>query len=75
MAKGLGFAIRSQKEVAKILHARGVLESDDPKAVQWIEKNAFGKIRALWPELEAEIQPDGIAQLGGIQEVWPGAAP
>jgi hypothetical protein len=75
MAKGLGYAVRSQKEVAKILHARGVLESDDPKTVQWIEKNAFGKIRALWPELEAEIQPDGIAQLGGIQEVWPGGTP
>lgn len=74
MAKGLGFAIRSQKEVAEILYARGVLESADPKAVQWIEKNAFGKIRALWPELEAELDGDGsITQLGGIQEVWPGA--
>ena len=73
MAKGLGFAIRSQKEVAKILHARGVLESDDPKAVQWIEKNAFGKIRALWPELAAEISHDGIARLGGIKTIYPGA--
>ena len=72
MSKGLGYAIRSQKEVAEILHSRGVLDSADPKAVQWLEKKAFGKIRALWPELEAEIQPDGIAQLGGIQEVWPG---
>ena len=72
MAKGLGYAVRSQKEVAKILFDRGVLESDDPKAVQWIEKNAFGKIRALWPELAAEIQPDGIAQLGGIEIIWPG---
>jgi hypothetical protein len=73
MAKGLGYAIRSQKEVAKILHARGVLDSDDPKAVQWIEKNAFGKIRALWPELIQEIQPDGIARLEGIETIYPGA--
>ena len=73
MAKGLGYAIRSQKEVAKILHARGVLESDDPKVVQWLEKKALGQIRALHPELAAEISHDGIARLSGIQEVWPGA--
>ena len=72
MAKGLGYAVRSQKEVAQILYARGVLDSDDPKAVQWLEKKAFGKIRALWPELAAEIQPDGITRLEGIETIWPG---
>lgn len=75
MAKGLGYTVRSQKEVAEILFDRGVIDKPDPKIVQWIEKNAFGKIRALWPGLACEIEHDGIARLDGITEVWPGATP
>jgi len=72
MAKGLDYAVVSQKDAAQILFERGVIDRPDAKIVQWIEKNAFGKIRALWPELAAEISHDGIERLGGIETIWPG---
>ena len=53
------FAVRSQQEVADILYARGVIPKPDRKIVQWAERNAFAKIRALHPELSEEIESKG----------------
>lgn len=48
-------AIRTQQEVADILFDRGVLKSPSRTTVDWYERNAFKKIRKLFPELAQEI--------------------
>lgn len=55
-AKISDFAVMSCKEAARILHARGVLKSDDSSAVSWLERNAFRKIRKAFPELLMEVE-------------------
>lgn len=50
------YAIRSQQEVADILYARGLIAKPDRKIVQWLESKVFRQIRALWPELEGELE-------------------
>lgn len=52
------YAIRSQQEVAEILYERGLIEKPDRKIVQWLETKVFRQIRAMWPELENELEAD-----------------
>ncbi len=68
-------AVRSQQEVANILFARGVILKPDRRIVQWAERNAFAKIRALHPELAEliESESDGSENDGrrnGIETVY-----
>jgi len=68
-------AVRSQQEVADILYARGVIKKPCRKIIQWAEKNAFAKIRALHPELAEliESESDGSENDGrrnGIETVY-----
>lgn len=56
-------AIRTQQEVADILHARGVLKSPDSHVVNWYERSAFKKIREQFPELADEIDSRKSRQL------------
>ena len=49
-------AVLSQQETADILFARGVIPKPCRKIIQWAEKNAFAKIRALHPELAELIE-------------------
>ena len=53
------YAIRSQQEVAIILFRRGLIRKPDRKIIQWLERNALAKIRALHPELAVEIESGG----------------
>lgn len=60
-----GLAIRSQQETADILFRRGLIPKPDKKIIQWLERNALAKIRALHPELAAEIESGG-SDSGGV---------
>jgi len=67
-------AILSQQEVAEILFSRGVIPKPCRKIVQWAERNAFAKIRALHPELADElIESEGSGNDGrrnGIETMY-----
>ena len=69
-----GLAIRSQEEVANILFCRGLIRKPDRKIVQWLERNALEKIRALHPELAVEIESSGsdggTAGRGVVERVY-----
>ena len=64
-----GLAVRSQQEVADILFRRGLIPKPCRKIIQWAEVNAFRKIRALHPELAAEIE-DERRGVPGVEKVY-----
>lgn len=67
-------AVRSQQEVADILYARGVIPKPCRKIIQWVERNAFAKIRALHPELaeliESGSESGNDGRRNGIETIY-----